>query len=67
MLKFKNRVIAVCCAAIDSDYTEHYMNYFVEFSKNIILKFYFSVLLVIFTAQEVAVNMMKAKVIFLTL
>lgn len=41
MLKFKNRVIAVCCAAIDSDYTEHYMNYFVEFSKKYNFKILF--------------------------
>ena len=33
MLGIKNRIIAVCCAAIDSDSIKYYMNYFTEYAK----------------------------------
>ena len=33
MLSIKNRIIAVCCAAIDSDSIKYYMNYFTEYAK----------------------------------
>ena len=33
MLSIKNRIIAVCCAAIDSDPIKYYMNYFTEYAK----------------------------------
>lgn len=41
MLSRDTKIIAVCCAAIDSNYNKHYMRYFSEFAKNYNFKILF--------------------------
>lgn len=41
MLSRNTHIIAVCCAAIDSNYNKHYMRYFTEFAKKYNFKLLF--------------------------
>lgn len=56
MLSRDTHIIAVCCAAVDTNYNKHYMQYFTEFADKYHLKYFIFVLLVTYTWQPMAEN-----------